>query len=119
MSELRDLYQEVILDHNRKPRNFRSLAQPTRRAEGFNPLCGDNVAVELELAGDVIQDIAFRGSGCAISKAFSGASAHTARSSDRLLGCRERVEPVLSGFAPSSSGALWFRSWPRTLVEAV
>jgi nitrogen fixation NifU-like protein len=69
MSELRDLYQEVILDHNRKPRNFRSLAQPTRRAEGFNPLCGDNVTVELELAGDVIQDIAFLGSGCAISKA--------------------------------------------------
>jgi nitrogen fixation protein NifU and related proteins len=69
MSELRDLYQEVILDHNRKPRNFRKLASPTQGAEGYNPLCGDRVTVELAVEGDVIRDIAFQGSGCAISKA--------------------------------------------------
>jgi nitrogen fixation NifU-like protein len=68
-SELRDLYQEVILDHNRKPRNFRKLASPTRGAEGYNPLCGDRVTVEIALEGDVIRDIGFQGSGCAISRA--------------------------------------------------
>jgi nitrogen fixation NifU-like protein len=69
MSELQDLYQEVILDHNRRPRNFRELAPPARRAEGFNPLCGDRLTLYLDLDGDVIRDISFVGSGCAISKA--------------------------------------------------
>jgi len=69
MSELRDLYQEVILDHHRKPRNFRKLASPTQAAEGYNPLCGDRVTVEVALDGDVIRDIGFQGSGCAISRA--------------------------------------------------
>jgi nitrogen fixation protein NifU and related proteins len=69
MSDLRELYQQVILDHNRKPRNFRRLPSPTQTAEGYNPLCGDRVSVELELEGDLIRDIAFQGSGCAISKA--------------------------------------------------
>jgi len=69
MSELRELYQQVIIDHHRKPRNFRRLARPTTTAEGFNPLCGDRVAVEVELDGGVIRDIGFQGSGCAISRA--------------------------------------------------
>ena len=68
-SELRDLYQQVILDHNRKPRNFRTLAHPSRAAEGYNPLCGDRLTVEIALDGEVIRDIGFQGSGCAISKA--------------------------------------------------
>ena len=68
-SELRDLYQQVIVDHHRKPRNFRKQAAPSRTAEGFNPLCGDKVTVEVELDGDVIRDIGFQGSGCAISRA--------------------------------------------------
>ena len=68
-SELRELYQQVILDHNRKPRNFRRLAQPTRRAEGHNPLCGDHVSVEVKVEDGTIRDIAFQGSGCAISQA--------------------------------------------------
>ena len=68
-SELRDLYQQVILDHNRKPRNFRTLASPSRAAEGYNPLCGDRLTVELTLEGEMIRDIGFQGSGCAISKA--------------------------------------------------
>jgi nitrogen fixation NifU-like protein len=69
MSELGELYQEVILDHNKRPRNFRALAAANRRAEGFNPLCGDRVTVYLDLQGDVLRDITFEGSGCAISKA--------------------------------------------------
>jgi nitrogen fixation NifU-like protein len=68
-SELRDLYQQVIIDHNRTPRNFRKLASPTGGAEGYNPLCGDRVTVEVALEGDVIRDIGFQGSGCAISRA--------------------------------------------------
>lgn len=69
MSELRELYQEVILDHNKKPRNFRVLDEANHHAEGHNPLCGDNVTVYLQMEGDVIHDISFQGSGCAISKA--------------------------------------------------
>jgi nitrogen fixation protein NifU and related proteins len=69
MSELTDLYQEVILDHNRRPRNFRALDQPSRTQEGYNPLCGDRLTVYVKLAGDVIEDVSFQGTGCAISKA--------------------------------------------------
>jgi nitrogen fixation protein NifU and related proteins len=69
MSELRDLYQQVIIDHHRKPRNFRTLARPTGTAEGVNPLCGDRVSVEVDTGDGVIRDIAFQGSGCAISRA--------------------------------------------------
>ena len=69
MSELRELYQEVILDHNKRPRNFRKLAGANRTAEGYNPLCGDQFTVDLRLEGEVIRDIGFVGSGCAISKA--------------------------------------------------
>ena len=69
MSELRELYQEVILDHNRKPRNFGRLDGANRTAEGYNPLCGDQVRVYLDIEAGVIRDIRFEGSGCAISKA--------------------------------------------------
>ncbi|MDA0333735.1 MAG: SUF system NifU family Fe-S cluster assembly protein [bacterium] len=70
MSELRELYQQVILDHNRKPHNFGPLDTANRHQEGFNPLCGDHLHVYLRLsADDVIEDIHFDGSGCAISKA--------------------------------------------------
>ena len=67
-SELQDLYQEVILDHNRRPRNFRAL-DAGRKAEGFNPLCGDRLMVYLSVNDGVITDVSFQGSGCAISKA--------------------------------------------------
>lgn len=69
MADLDDLYQEVILDHNKSPRNFRTMADANRKADGYNPLCGDHVTVYLRLENDVIQDISFAGSGCAISKA--------------------------------------------------
>lgn len=68
MPDLRDLYQEVILDHSRRPQNFRALETPTRKAEGFNPLCGDRVTVYLDLADDRIRDVGFQGQGCSISK---------------------------------------------------
>jgi len=67
--ELNDLYQEVILDHCKKPRNFHELAQPTCSAQGHNPLCGDQLKLFLVLDGDTIKDISFVGSGCCISKA--------------------------------------------------
>jgi len=69
VSELSDLYQEVILDHNRQPRNFRVLERVTHHAEGYNPLCGDRLQLFLEVTGGVITDVGFQGSGCAISKA--------------------------------------------------
>ena len=69
MSDLRDLYQEVILDHNKHPRNFGEIEGADRHADGYNPLCGDRLAVYLNLDGDRIVDVAFLGSGCAISKA--------------------------------------------------
>ena len=69
MSELSDLYQEVILDHNRRPRNFHALADASHTAEGYNPLCGDRLTLYLKVTEGVISDVAFEGAGCAISKA--------------------------------------------------
>ncbi|MCK5688611.1 SUF system NifU family Fe-S cluster assembly protein, partial [Myxococcota bacterium] len=68
-SEVRDLYQEVILDHNKHPKNFRAIENPTHHADGHNPLCGDTVTVYLTITDEVITDISFVGQGCAISKA--------------------------------------------------
>jgi len=69
MADLRELYQQVVLDHNRSPRNFREIPDATSTAEGTNPLCGDQITLYVTLDGDVIRDIAFQGSGCAISQA--------------------------------------------------
>lgn len=69
MADLRDLYQEVILEHSKAPRNYREVKDADKKAEGFNPLCGDRFTVYLQMNGDAIQDIGFQGSGCAISKA--------------------------------------------------
>jgi len=69
MSDLTDLYQEVILDHNRKPRNFGALSEANRTAKGDNPLCGDQLQVQLRVQGDRIESVAFEGHGCAISTA--------------------------------------------------
>ena len=67
--ETRELYQDIILDHGRKPRNFRAMEHPSHFAHGHNPLCGDRVTVYLEIEGDKIQDVSFEGRGCAISTA--------------------------------------------------
>jgi nitrogen fixation NifU-like protein len=81
MSDLNELYQEVILDHNRRPRNFRRIEGSSHHAEGYNPLCGDRVSIFVQVDDGRISDLAFEGSGCAISKA--SASLMT----DRLKGC--------------------------------
>jgi nitrogen fixation NifU-like protein len=69
MSDLRELYQEIILDHNRQPRNFHGMDDATSRADGYNPLCGDKVTVFLKVEDGVVADVSFQGSGCAISTA--------------------------------------------------
>jgi nitrogen fixation protein NifU and related proteins len=68
-SELQDLYQEVVLEHGKRPRNFREVEGANRRADGYNPLCGDQLTVTLRMDGDVIKDVGFVGQGCAISRA--------------------------------------------------
>ena len=93
MSELMDLYQEVILDHNKRPRNFHELEAANRVADGFNPLCGDKVRVYLELEGDVVKDVGFSGSGCAISTA--SASLMTQSIKGRTVA---EVEKIFDGF---------------------
>lgn len=69
MSDLRDLYQEIILDHNRRPRNFGDLPGANHTAEGFNPLCGDRIKLRLKVEDGIVTDVAFEGAGCAISTA--------------------------------------------------
>jgi len=66
---LRDLYQEVILDHNRRPRNFHAIADASHTAEGYNPLCGDRLTLYLKVDGGIVTEVSFEGAGCAISKA--------------------------------------------------
>ena len=69
MYDLRELYQEIVMDHNRRPRNFHKLEEANRTADGFNPLCGDQINLYLVVEDDVITDVGFEGAGCAISKA--------------------------------------------------
>ena len=71
MNELKELYREVILDHNRQPRNFGEIEDPDRVVEGVNPLCGDKMTLYVKLDGDTVEDVSFRGTGCAISVASS------------------------------------------------
>ena len=79
MSDLRELYQQVILDHNKNPRNFRELPNATRRVEGYNPLCGDHYTLFVDVNGDVIRDVSFTGTGCAISKASASVMSSTVK----------------------------------------
>ena len=81
--ELKDLYRDVILDHNRKPRNFGRLDEPAVRADGHNPLCGDRLTVSLRLDGDRIEDIRFEGKGCAISTASASLMTEAVKGKDR------------------------------------
>lgn len=89
--DLTDLYQDIIIDHNRAPRNFRKIEPATRTAEGFNPLCGDKLTVYIKLDGDRVEDVSFEGSGCAISVA--SASLMT----DRVKGRSREEAEVLFG----------------------
>lgn len=78
-TDLRELYQQVILDHNRNPRNFREIADPTVKVDGYNPLCGDHYTVFVTLDGDTIKDVSFTGNGCAISKASASVMSTTVK----------------------------------------
>jgi nitrogen fixation protein NifU and related proteins len=84
MSDLQDLYQDVILEHSKAPRNFRKLATANCEAEGFNPLCGDHFTIYLDIEGDAIQDISFEGSGCAISKASASMMTQSLKGKTKL-----------------------------------
>ena len=79
MSALRELYQEVILDHNKSPRNFRAMPDADRKVEGYNPLCGDHYTIYVKLNDGMIADVSFQGSGCAISKASASVMSSTVK----------------------------------------
>jgi len=83
MADLRDLYQEVILEHSKVPRNYREMSEADHKAEGFNPLCGDRFTVYLHMDGEAIRDISFQGSGCAISKASASMMTQTLKGKTR------------------------------------
>jgi nitrogen fixation NifU-like protein len=83
MTDLQDLYQELILDHGRRPRNFRALDGATRSAEGYNPLCGDKVKIYVRMDGDIVKDISFEGAGCAISTASASIMTETLKGKTR------------------------------------
>lgn len=93
MSDLRGLYQEVILDHSKRPRNFRVMQAPDRHADGYNPLCGDKVSLYLKLEGDRIADISFKGSGCAISTSSASILTETLKGKTR-----GEVDELFEGF---------------------
>jgi nitrogen fixation NifU-like protein len=101
MAELRDLYQEVILEHSKAPRNFRKLATANHHAEGFNPLCGDRFTVYIDVEGDTVRDIAFEGSGCAISKA--SASMMTQSVKGKTVAEAERIFEKFHKFVTTQS----------------
>ena len=99
MSELQELYREVILDHNRRPRNFGELEPADKVVDGFNPLCGDKLTLFIKLDGDRIDDIKFQGSGCAISVASSSLMTERVRGLDRAAALRlyDDVHAMLTG----------------------
>jgi len=101
MSELSELYQQVILDHNKKPRNFRKLETANYSAEGYNPLCGDQLTVYLNLEDDTVKDVGFEGSGCAISKAAASMMTQAVKGKSK-----EQAENLFQEFHSMVTGEL-------------
>ena len=101
MSELSELYQQVILDHNKKPRNFRKLETSNHSAEGYNPLCGDQLTVYLNLEDDQVKEVAFEGSGCAISKASASMMTQAVKGKSK-----EQAEELFKEFHSMVTGEL-------------
>ena len=108
MSDLRELYQELILDHGQKPRNFHALADATGNAEGFNPLCGDRVHVYVKERSGTIEDVAFTGEGCAISKASASlmTQAVKGRTAADAQCLHEGFQAMITGQAGADADAL-------------
>src|SRR6478609_9536438 len=98
-AEIAELYQELILDHSRRPRNFRRLEGATHHALGFNPLCGDKVKVYLELKDDIVHEVSFQGEGCAISKASASLMTESTKGKSRT-----EVERLFSRFRDVVTG---------------
>jgi nitrogen fixation NifU-like protein len=107
MSDLRDLYQEVIIDHAKHPRNFRKPEGANRTAEGVNPLCGDKVTIYLDVDGGTVKDIGFQGSGCAISTASASMMTEAVKSMsvDEARRLAERFHELLTGVPDAAAGA--------------
>lgn len=101
MSDLRELYQEVILDHHKRPRNFRRLEGANRKIEGYNPLCGDKVTVYVKLDGDIVKDISFQGSGCAISTASASMMTESLKGKSRA-----EAEAIFKNFRELVTGSI-------------
>ena len=101
MSDLNELYQETILEHNKNPRNFRAIDNADREADGNNPLCGDALRVYVKLDGDTVTDVAFKGSGCAISKASASMMTQTVKGKTR-----EEAESLFEEFHSMVTGGL-------------
>jgi nitrogen fixation NifU-like protein len=101
MSELNDLYQEVILEHNKNPRNFREIENADRTADGNNPLCGDALRVYVDLEDERVKDVAFKGSGCAISKASASMMTQAVKGKTR-----EEAETLFNEFHKMVTGEL-------------
>lgn len=106
MSELDDLYQEVILDHCKAPRNFRALEGANRKGEGYNPICGDNYVVFLKMDGDRVEDASFQGSGCCISKASASlmTGAVKGKSKAEVQALFEKVHELITTGAGDEEG---------------
>ena len=110
MSELSELYQQVILDHNKKPRNFRKLEAANRTAEGYNPLCGDQLTVYMQMEDGVVKDISFEGSGCAISKASASMMTQSVKGKTK-----EEAETLFDEFHRMVTGELDEEATPNHL----
>ncbi len=101
MSELNELYQETILEHNKNPRNFRAIDDADKTALGNNPLCGDALEVYVKMDGDTVEDVAFKGSGCAISKASASMMTQVAKGRSK-----KDVEKIFDEFHKMVTGGL-------------
>ena len=101
MSDLQDLYQSIILDHNRRPRNYGALDGVTNRAEGRNPLCGDEVTVELRMQADAVEDVRFTAAGCAVSRAAASIMTQAIKGKSR-----EEVDEIFKRFHDLVTGKL-------------
>ena len=110
MSELSELYQQVILDHNKRPRNFHKLEKATQTAEGFNPLCGDQLTVYMQMEDEVVKDVSFEGSGCAISKAAASMMTQSIKGKTK-----QEVETLFDEFHRMVTGELDEETTPNHL----